>query len=83
MKRSTLELLCCPSCQAELSLRDERGEGTVDEGGLFCSHCELLIHSFSQPMVLSLILGLLKTFWILFLYMRKSSRNAGRIVSSK
>jgi ubiquinone/menaquinone biosynthesis C-methylase UbiE/uncharacterized protein YbaR (Trm112 family) len=40
MKRSTLELLCCPSCQAELSLRDERGEGIVDEGGLFCSHCE-------------------------------------------
>jgi uncharacterized protein YbaR (Trm112 family) len=40
MKRSTLELLCCPGCQAELSLRGERGEGTVDEGGLFCSHCE-------------------------------------------
>ncbi|NIM57964.1 MAG: methyltransferase domain-containing protein [Candidatus Aminicenantes bacterium] len=40
MKRSTLELLCCPSCQAELSLRDEHGEETVDEGGLFCSRCE-------------------------------------------
>jgi ubiquinone/menaquinone biosynthesis C-methylase UbiE len=40
MKRSTLELLCCPGCQVELSLRDERGEGAVDEGGLFCSHCE-------------------------------------------
>jgi len=40
MKRSTLELLCCPGCQAKLSLRDERGEKTVDEGGLFCSQCE-------------------------------------------
>lgn len=25
MKRSTLELLCCPSCQTELALRDELG----------------------------------------------------------
>lgn len=40
MKRSTLELLCCPSCQATLSLGDECGDGTVDEGGLFCSYCE-------------------------------------------
>lgn len=40
MKRSTLELLCCPSCQAALSLRDEHEGGTVDDGGLFCSHCE-------------------------------------------
>jgi ubiquinone/menaquinone biosynthesis C-methylase UbiE len=40
MKRSALELLCCPICQSALSLRDERGDGTVDEGDLFCSHCE-------------------------------------------
>jgi len=40
MKRSTLELLCCPRCQAALSLRDERGDETVDEGDLFCPHCE-------------------------------------------
>lgn len=40
MKRSTLELLCCPRCQAALSLRDERGDGSVDEGSLFCPHCE-------------------------------------------
>jgi len=40
MKRSTLDLLCCPNCQAALSLRDERGDGTVDEGDLFCPHCE-------------------------------------------
>ncbi len=40
MRRSTLKLLCCPRCQAGLSLRDESGDGTVDEGGLFCPHCE-------------------------------------------
>lgn len=39
MKRSILELLCCPDCHAELQLRDERGDGTVIEGRLFCSRC--------------------------------------------
>ena len=40
MKRSTLELLCCPTCQGELHLHDEGSDGIVDEGDLFCSHCE-------------------------------------------
>ena len=40
MKRSTLELLCCPDCQAALTLRDESSDVTVDEGDLFCPHCE-------------------------------------------
>lgn len=40
MKRSTLEILCCPSCQAALSLREEGGDETVEEGLLFCSRCE-------------------------------------------
>jgi ubiquinone/menaquinone biosynthesis C-methylase UbiE len=40
MKRATLELLCCPNCQAALTLRNERGDGTVDEGELFCPQCE-------------------------------------------
>jgi ubiquinone/menaquinone biosynthesis C-methylase UbiE len=40
MKRSTLELLCCPNCQVALSLRDERCDLTVDEGYMFCSRCE-------------------------------------------
>jgi ubiquinone/menaquinone biosynthesis C-methylase UbiE/uncharacterized protein YbaR (Trm112 family) len=40
MKRSTLELLCCPSCQTELTFRDESGNTVGDEGELFCSHCE-------------------------------------------
>ena len=40
MKRSTLELLCSPSCQTELILRDESGNTGEGEGELFCSHCE-------------------------------------------
>jgi ubiquinone/menaquinone biosynthesis C-methylase UbiE len=40
MKRSTLDLLCCPNCHVALSLRDEYGDETVDEGDLFCPHCE-------------------------------------------
>jgi len=40
MKRSTLELLVCPSCKTELILRDESGNTSVNEGELFCSHCE-------------------------------------------
>jgi ubiquinone/menaquinone biosynthesis C-methylase UbiE/uncharacterized protein YbaR (Trm112 family) len=40
MKRSTLELLCCPHCQGNLSLRAVRGDGMVDDGNLFCSHCK-------------------------------------------
>lgn len=40
MKRSTLDLLCCPDCQAALSLCDERGDGIMDEGDLFCAQCE-------------------------------------------
>lgn len=40
MKRSTLELLCCPDCQAELSLREKLGDEIVHEGRLFCPQCE-------------------------------------------
>ena len=40
MKRSALELLCCPRCRAALTLRDERGDETVDDGNLFCPYCE-------------------------------------------
>jgi len=40
MKRSTLELLCCPSCRTDLALRDGSGNTSVNEGELFCSHCE-------------------------------------------
>ena len=40
MKRRTLELLCCPRCQSELTLHDELGSASDDEGKLSCSHCE-------------------------------------------
>jgi len=40
MKHSTLELLCCPGCRTELTLRDESGNTGESEGELFCSHCE-------------------------------------------
>jgi ubiquinone/menaquinone biosynthesis C-methylase UbiE len=40
MKRSTLELLCCPSCHGALSLHEEGRDEIVDEGGLFCPDCE-------------------------------------------
>lgn len=40
MKRSTLDLLCCPDCQGELSLRDDSHTDMINEGNLFCAHCE-------------------------------------------
>ena len=40
MKRSTLELICCPSCHRELSLSNARGDPIVENGELSCSHCE-------------------------------------------
>jgi ubiquinone/menaquinone biosynthesis C-methylase UbiE len=40
MKRSTLELLCCPSCKTELTLRGESGNTSGNAGELFCPHCE-------------------------------------------
>jgi ubiquinone/menaquinone biosynthesis C-methylase UbiE/uncharacterized protein YbaR (Trm112 family) len=39
MKRSTLDILCCPHCQAGFRLRDEPGDGVVTEGELLCSGC--------------------------------------------
>lgn len=40
MKRSTLELLCCLSCQGDLSLHHEQGDEIVDEGSLICPRCK-------------------------------------------
>jgi ubiquinone/menaquinone biosynthesis C-methylase UbiE len=39
VKRSTLELLCCPECRGELSLRADCRDGRTEEGDLFCSEC--------------------------------------------
>jgi uncharacterized protein YbaR (Trm112 family) len=40
MKRSLLDILCCPVCKGDLELRasDELG-GEILEGDLFCGKC--------------------------------------------
>ncbi len=40
MKRSTLELLCCPGCHGTLSLLGGGDHEVVTEASLFCAHCE-------------------------------------------
>lgn len=40
MKRSTLEMLCCPRCHGSLQLGDGGGNGTILEGELLCAACE-------------------------------------------
>ena len=40
MRRSTLELLCCPNCRGALSVGDGRSDRTVDEGELSCFRCQ-------------------------------------------
>jgi hypothetical protein len=41
MKRSTLELLCCPSCQTELALHDELGNTSRNGAIKGTSHISL------------------------------------------
>jgi len=40
MKRSLLDILCCPVCKGDLELRarDEQA-GEIRDGGLFCGRC--------------------------------------------
>jgi uncharacterized protein len=41
MRRSLLQILCCPVCKGDLALRsDEEGEEIL-EGGLFCGTCSV------------------------------------------
>jgi len=40
MKRSTLELMCCPECHGAISWSGAPDAGVVDEGDLLCSKCE-------------------------------------------
>jgi ubiquinone/menaquinone biosynthesis C-methylase UbiE len=40
MKRSTLDLICCPRCQSALSLCNGSGDGPVEDGTLSCSNCD-------------------------------------------
>ena len=39
MKHSTLEVLCCPACQCELTLVDQSDGVRTREGELHCAHC--------------------------------------------
>jgi ubiquinone/menaquinone biosynthesis C-methylase UbiE len=39
MKRSTLEVLCCPGCRGALLLRDESTSEVVEAGSLVCVSC--------------------------------------------
>jgi ubiquinone/menaquinone biosynthesis C-methylase UbiE len=40
MRRSTLELLCCPDCRSTLSLESQSGGDAVEDGSLSCPKCE-------------------------------------------
>jgi uncharacterized protein YbaR (Trm112 family) len=47
MKRSLMDILCCPVCKGDLTLQvDEENEKEILEGGLHCAACrvEYLIH---------------------------------------
>lgn len=55
MKRSTLELVCCPACKSPLTLEKKNAAGLVGDGELRCSTChrgypirEGIVH-FIQP----------------------------------
>ena len=40
MRRSLLDILCCPVCKGDLELRVKDEEaGEILEGGLFCARC--------------------------------------------
>ena len=40
MNRDLMEILACPVCKGELTLRVEKEEGEILEGSLFCAHCK-------------------------------------------
>jgi ubiquinone/menaquinone biosynthesis C-methylase UbiE/uncharacterized protein YbaR (Trm112 family) len=40
MRRSALEIMCCPRCHSSLSLESDGDDGSFDEGILLCSACE-------------------------------------------
>jgi uncharacterized protein YbaR (Trm112 family) len=42
MRRSLLDILCCPVCKGDLALRStEEDAGEILEGGLFCGVCSV------------------------------------------
>jgi uncharacterized protein len=42
MKRSLMDILCCPVCKGDLTLQvDEENEKEILEGGLHCAACRV------------------------------------------
>lgn len=42
MKRSLMDILCCPVCKGDLTLRAEKEDGhEILEGGLHCKSCRV------------------------------------------
>ncbi len=42
MRKSLLDILCCPFCKGDLELRtDAEGAGEILEGTLFCGRCRV------------------------------------------
>ncbi len=40
MKRTLMDILCCPVCKGDLALRvDKEDEKEILEGGLYCAAC--------------------------------------------
>jgi uncharacterized protein len=40
MKRTLMDILCCPVCKGDLALRvDKEDEKEILEGGLYCATC--------------------------------------------
>jgi uncharacterized protein len=42
MKRTLMDILCCPVCKGDLALRvDKEDEKEILEGGLYCAACKV------------------------------------------
>jgi uncharacterized protein YbaR (Trm112 family) len=42
MKRSLLDILCCPVCKGDLALRvDKEDDREILDGGLYCAVCKV------------------------------------------
>jgi uncharacterized protein YbaR (Trm112 family) len=42
MKRTLMDILCCPVCKGDLALRvDKEDEKEILEGGLYCAACKM------------------------------------------
>jgi len=41
MKRSLMDILCCPECKGELDLRVKEENDEIKEGSLHCEICDV------------------------------------------